>query len=91
LDFAVPASKIATLSSGEFVGLVADDPDNKIALKIFHNEIINDHQVIRDEESCYKELPIVRHIDNDMIMANYLAIKKDIELILKKAITSDEE
>src|ERR1700749_4380366 len=35
LDFAIPASKIATLSSGEFVGLVADNPDNKISLKVF--------------------------------------------------------
>jgi hypothetical protein len=90
LDFAVPASKIATLSSGEFVGLVADDPDNKIALKVFHNEIINDHQGIKQEESTYKELPIVRQIDNDMVMANYLSIKKDIEIIISKELKSQE-
>jgi type IV secretory pathway TraG/TraD family ATPase VirD4 len=86
LDFAVPASKIATLSSGEFVGLVADDPDNKIALKIFHNEIINEHQAIKNEEAAYKELPKVRQIDNDMIMANYLNIKKEIEVIINKEL-----
>ncbi|WP_374950045.1 conjugal transfer protein MobC [Mucilaginibacter sp.] len=88
LDFAVPASKIATLSSGEFVGLVADDPDNKIALKVFHNEIINDHQAIKYEESTYKELPVVRQIDSDMIMANYLNIKKEIDGIIKKELTA---
>jgi type IV secretory pathway TraG/TraD family ATPase VirD4 len=33
LDFAVPASKIAGLSSGEFVVMVADDPAQKIKLK----------------------------------------------------------
>jgi hypothetical protein len=87
LDFAVPASKIATLSSGEFVGLVADDPDNKIELKVFHNEIINDHQGIREEEVAYKELPIVRQIDSDMIMANYLSIKKDIDSIITKELS----
>jgi len=87
LEFAVPASKIATLSSGEFVGLVADDPDNKIDLKVFHNEIINDHQSIKDEEGAYKELPVVRQIDSDMIMANYLNIKKDIDLIITKELT----
>ena len=32
LDYAVPASKIASLSSGEFVGMVADDPDNNCLL-----------------------------------------------------------
>ena len=42
LDSAIPASKIASLSSGEFVGLVADNPDEKIKLKMFHAEIIND-------------------------------------------------
>ena len=30
LDYAVPVSKIATLSSGEFVGMVADDPNQPI-------------------------------------------------------------
>ena len=90
LDFAVPASKIATLSSGEFVGLVADDPDNKIELKVFHNEIINDHQAIKDEESAYKKIPMVRHIDNDMIMANYFNIKKDIDSIITKELALKE-
>ncbi|MHB8208619.1 conjugal transfer protein MobC [Mucilaginibacter sp.] len=87
LDFAVPASKIATLSSGEFVGLVADDPDNKIDLKVFHNEILNDHQVIKQEEKEYKELPMVREIDSSMIMANYLSIKKDIALIIANELS----
>ncbi|MCR8559041.1 YWFCY domain-containing protein [Mucilaginibacter sp. BJC16-A38] len=90
LDFAIPASKIAALSSGEFVGLVADNPDNKIKLKVFHNEIINDHEGIKKEESAYKELPKVRHIDNDMIMANFLNIKKDIELIISRELNPQE-
>jgi hypothetical protein len=88
LDFAVPASKIATLSSGEFVGLVADDPDNKIALKVFHNQIINEHKAIKEEEEAYKELPIIRQIDSEMIMANYLNIKKEIEGIIAKELAS---
>jgi len=40
MDFAIPQSKISSLSSGEFVGMVADDPDQKIKLKVFHCEII---------------------------------------------------
>lgn len=35
LEAAVPASKISGLSSGEFVGMVADDPINKLSLKLF--------------------------------------------------------
>jgi hypothetical protein len=90
LDFAVPASKIATLSSGEFVGLVADDPDNKIDLKVFHNAIINDHAAIKTEEAGYEKLPHVRRVTTDMIMANYMSIKKDIAHILTREISVDE-
>jgi hypothetical protein len=89
LDLAVPASKIATLSSGEFVGLVADDPDNKIDLKVFHNAIINDHEGIKAEESGYKKIPAVRKIDSDMIMSNYLNIKKDIEMIVHRELAPE--
>jgi type IV secretory pathway TraG/TraD family ATPase VirD4 len=35
MESAIPASKIATLSSGEFVGIVADSPDVKISQKMF--------------------------------------------------------
>ena len=55
LDSAIPASKIAALSSGEFVGLVADNPDEKIKLKMFHAEIINDAKKLNDEVSRYKD------------------------------------
>jgi len=47
LDSAIPPSKIASLSSGEFVGTVADDPQQKIQLKTFHAEIINDHSMLK--------------------------------------------
>lgn len=82
LDFAVPASKISTLSSGEFVGMVADDPQNKIDLKIFHNELINDHDAIREEESRYQQLPKLRSIDQETVLINYLQIKQDIQEII---------
>ena len=90
LDYAIPASKIATLSSGEFVGLVADEPNNKIKLKVFHNEIINDHDAIKAEEAGYSQIPEIRHTDNDILMANYLSIKKDIENLILKEVPPQE-
>lgn len=78
LDNAIPASKIATLSSGDFVGIVADDPNSKIALKAFHASIENDHEKIAKEERNYKEIPIIREIDQLKIQKNYLEIKQDI-------------
>ncbi|HEY9342309.1 MAG TPA: hypothetical protein VIQ23_12060 [Hanamia sp.] len=56
LDSAIPASKIAALSSGEFVGLVADNPDKKIKLKMFHAEIINDVDKLNEGLTRHKSL-----------------------------------
>jgi hypothetical protein len=83
LESAVPASKIAALSSGEFVGMVADNPDCKIDLKAFHCEILNDHQALKKEEAGYKEIPAVRQLDNSMIQRNYLQIKQDVQDIIQ--------
>lgn len=83
LDAAIPPSKIASLSSGEFVGMVADDPDQKIALKVFHAEILNDHAALRKEEEGYRAIPPVRKVSGDEIQQNYLRIKEDIRLIIE--------
>ncbi|HVW94420.1 MAG TPA: conjugal transfer protein MobC [Mucilaginibacter sp.] len=85
LDYAIPAAKISTLSSGEFVGMVADEPANRIDLKVFHNEIINDHAAIAAEEKAYRPLPEVRKVSGEELMENYKKIKTDIrELIAEE-------
>jgi hypothetical protein len=84
LDSAIPPSRIASLSSGEFVGMVADDPDQKIQLKIFHNEILNDHEEIKKEEESYEEIPMVREITQQEIQDNYFRIKEDIQSIIQQ-------
>jgi len=78
LDEAIPPSKIASLSSGEFVGMVADDPQTKISLKVFHNEIINDHEALRKEEAAYQEIPVIKNVTDEMIATNYYRIREDI-------------
>lgn len=78
LDYAIPASKIAALSSGEFVGMVADDPDNKIELKSFHCEIQNDHEEISRDEQTYQDIPSARATNQQEIIVNYRRIKADI-------------
>lgn len=83
LEAAIPPSKISNLSSGEFVGAVADDPLQKIKLKGFHCEIINDHDAIKKEEAGYEELPLIRTIDQNTIMDNYYQIKKDVQNIIE--------
>ena len=83
LESAVPPSKISALSSGEFVGMVADDPDNKIELKTFHCEILNDHDALKQEQDSYKEIPVIRKLDNAMVQRNYLQIKQDVQDIIQ--------
>ncbi|SDG74906.1 Type IV secretory system Conjugative DNA transfer [Flavobacterium omnivorum] len=82
LESAVPPSKISGLSSGEFVGIVADDPDCKIELKTFHCEIVNDHKALKNEQDDYKDIPVIRKVDNAMVQRNYLQIKQDIKDII---------
>jgi hypothetical protein len=83
LDVAIPPSKIAALSSGEFVGMVSDNPDQKIDLKVFHGEILNDHDEIRKEENGYREIPGVRDINFNMVQENYMRIKKEVLGMIK--------
>lgn len=84
LDQAVPVSTISSLSSGEFVGIIADTPDQKIELKAFHSTIINDHESLRREEENYVPIPKVRDILPEEILENYHRIKRDVEEIIRE-------
>ncbi len=78
LDPSVPPSTISNLSSGEFVGIVADDPAVPIALKAFHGRIINDPDTAARERSSLLPLPEVRSVDEATIAANHQQIFKDV-------------
>ncbi len=78
LEMAVPVSKISSLSSGEFVGIVADNPDQKIALKTFCAEIINNYNELAKESRTYQALPQVAEVNENLIRENFRQIKKDI-------------
>jgi len=86
LEAAVPASRISLLSSGEFAGIVADNPDCKIDLKAFHCEIINDHEALNKEIAGYREIPEVREINNALVQRNYLQIKQDVQEIIQEVV-----
>jgi hypothetical protein len=86
LDAAIPASKIAALSSGEFVGMVADDPLEKIKLKIFHSEIINDHEKLNAEVSNYRDIPAVSNVTQQQVLDNYYQVKMDIKRLIGEEV-----
>uniref|UniRef100_UPI001BFCD3E3 conjugal transfer protein MobC n=1 Tax=Echinicola shivajiensis TaxID=1035916 RepID=UPI001BFCD3E3 len=86
LDLAVPQSTIASLSSGEFVGLVADTPEQPMELKGFHAKIINDHEAIKREESAYKEIPACRRLGEKEVNENYKRIKAEIHELVESEL-----
>jgi len=69
-------SKILGLSSEQFVGMVTDDPSQKIKLDVFHCEIMNDHNNLKIEADSYKDLPPINRVNMHMGNDNYLQIKK---------------
>lgn len=91
LDYAIPASKIATLSSGEFVGIVADSPGEKINLKMFHAQLQNDHEGIAREEAAYVPIPLIRKVSYDDLQENYIRIKNDIQEIVRTELKVEEK
>lgn len=82
LEFAVPASTISGLSAGEFVGVVADTPDQVIPQKVFHCKVTNDPVTIKRNQERYKDLPLVRSLDNNIVQNNFLQIKLDVQDIV---------
>jgi hypothetical protein len=82
MDLSIPPSKIASLSSGEFVGMVADDPGCPIDLKSFHCKITNDQSALKKEQENYQNIPVMRAIDGNAVQKNYLQIKQDVHDII---------
>lgn len=86
MDYAIPSSKIASLSSGEFVGMVADDPHEKIKLKMFHAGIINDSDKLNSEIKNYKEIPAVADITQQQVLDNYYQVKMDVKRLIDEEV-----
>ena len=86
LEAVILASKIDVLSSGEFVGLVADNPDEKIKLKIFHAEIINDAKKLNLEVSQYKEIPEVSNVSQQQVLDNYYQVKMEVKRLIGEEV-----
>lgn len=83
LELAVPVSTISGLSAGEFVGMVADNPEEMIELKTFHAMIVNDHETLKKERERFLSAPAFRNIDQKEIYSTYQLIKQDIRDIVE--------
>ncbi len=92
MDSLIPASKIANLSQGMFVGSVADNFGEKIDQKIFHAQIVVDNEKVAAETKSYKPIPEINDfLDSDgndrmeeQIELNYNQIKADVVQIIEQ-------
>lgn len=91
MDSLIPASKIANLSQGTFVGSVADNFGEEIQQKIFHARIVVDTEKVAAETRAYKKIPVINEFKdsagNDImqqqIERNYSRIKADVVQIIE--------
>lgn len=95
----IPAAKIASLKTGEMVGLLAKDVSNEsdntqvleYSTSVFNGKINLPMDSIRREEANYPPLPTYykfekegKDIKNDFLFANYLKINNEIDYLIKK-------
>jgi type IV secretory pathway TraG/TraD family ATPase VirD4 len=71
----VSPATVANLSAGEFLGVLSDDPQQKMAVKAFHAQIVRSGK--DDVEGT--ELPVVREVSFKELQEAYDRVKLDIE------------
>ena len=70
---------ISSLSSGEFVGIVADEPGKELGGKTFHSKIVREEVF-----GPLNDLPVISDVDKETIQRQFIAVKAEIrEMIMK--------
>ncbi len=88
----ISPATIANLSSGEFLGVVADDPGREIELKAFHCRLSKDPKDLQNPKACPASgsgllpMPVIRNIDNDIIQQNFMQVRNDILNLLEAVL-----
>ncbi|TXJ28103.1 MAG: conjugal transfer protein TraG [Chitinophagaceae bacterium] len=86
LEQSVPASTISSLSSGEFVGIVADNPGQPIEVKAFHSFIKNDIKKINEEKKAFKPLEVHQDVTPEIIGKRFIKVKQDVQDIVNEVL-----
>lgn len=86
LEHAIPVSRIASLSSGEFVGLVADNPFQPIDLKTFCSRITNDPAALARQTENYMELPVLKKVTPGDLDVNFHRIRNEVTALINSEL-----
>lgn len=99
MDSMIPASTIANLTQGNFVGAVADNFGEEIDQKVFHANIQVDVKKVTAEAKNYQPIPDITSFINpatgqdeaeEMIKANFNRIKTDVKELCERELTRIE-
>jgi hypothetical protein len=91
LEALIPAGKIASLNTGEMVGLIASDAEEKYTGK-FETSAVNcrinlDRPEIEKEEKNYRELPVYYDFGDHKeltLLQNFFRINREVEAIVRR-------
>ncbi len=83
LEQAIPMSRIATMSTGEFVGTVSDELDRPQEQKVFYCRV-DPPGKNKDRQEPVAEIPNRREPVPGLIQEHFLAIRKDITDLVEK-------
>lgn len=72
----ITTATIAGLSSGEFIGITADEPGQEMELKAFHAKILREKL---DAPEKHLPLPFIKEVTSKLILQNFKQVKDDIE------------
>ena len=76
----VSPSTIATLSAGEFVGILADEPGREMPLKAFHGRLVKEPY-----KASLNELSVVREVTTVEVDEYFKRVKKEVvELVVRE-------
>ena len=95
MDFMIPAGKIATLKTGEMVGMIAQGEENdteEYKTSAMNGKINLDMKAIKQEENNYVKMSsyysfvdkMGNNRKNDVLMTNFRKINKEVELIVNE-------
>jgi hypothetical protein len=77
----VTQATVSTLSSGEFLGITADEPGKELELKTFHTRILRIENELPSEH-----LPVIRRLSTVTLQKQYNQIKQDIEKLVAEEL-----
>ncbi len=66
--------------------MVADDPLQKIKLKMFHFQITQDAELINNKMKDFTPIPVVSTVGQQQVINNFSQVKYDVRSLIEKEI-----